>query len=85
MRLAHTQPETRTGLVGDQGGMWILVSRGDVNVILALKRSVLYLSKDLCLYLQFVLKSPPMQYLELVEYFYRPCLTNLSTRVQDVN
>jgi hypothetical protein len=35
MRLAHTQPETRTGSVGDQGGMWILVSRGDVNVILA--------------------------------------------------
>jgi hypothetical protein len=38
MRLAHKSvflPETRTGLVVDQGGMWILVSRGDVNVSLA--------------------------------------------------
>jgi hypothetical protein len=34
MRLAHTQPETRTGSVGDQG-MWILVSRGGCEYILS--------------------------------------------------
>jgi hypothetical protein len=41
MRLAYKSvflPETRTGLVVDQGGMWILVSRGDVSISLAYSR-----------------------------------------------
>jgi hypothetical protein len=50
MRLAHKSvflPETRTGLVVDQGGMWILVSRGDVSISLASAVVVALLTEQL--------------------------------------